>query len=248
MKKIDISRLEHWRPINLRIGFAVSLALMVLAFSWTAERPPLEDPYEDFVEIGEVEIIPPTTHPKKKELPPPPKALPTDFEIMPDPVPFEPFEPSIVEPIEPEPGVVYTEPARQPFAPVPAFEPPKAPEEELPFIIVEEMPRFPGCEEEGLSKKEKAACAETKLLRFLADQLTYPNIARANGIEGMVVVTFVVEKDGSISNAKVLRDIGGGCGAAALQVAQSMPDWIPGKQRGRAVRVQYNLPVRFRLH
>ena len=60
-------------------------------------------------------------------------------------------------------------------------------------------------------------------------------------------VTFVIEKDGSIANAKVLRDIGGGCGQEALRVVKSMPKWKPGRQHGNAVRVQFNLPISFNL-
>ena len=97
------------------------------------------------------------------------------------------------------------------------------------------------------NKKEKETCATNRLLQFLAQNLHYPSIARENGIEGAVVISFVVETDGSISGAKVVRDIGGGCGAEALRVVNEMPVWRPGMQRGRAVRVQFNLPVRFRL-
>ncbi|MBR3939337.1 MAG: energy transducer TonB, partial [Bacteroidales bacterium] len=68
-----------------------------------------------------------------------------------------------------------------------------------------------------------------------------------SGITGRVFLTFVVEKDGSIANARILRDIGGGCGQEALRVVKSMPKWTPGEQRGRPVRVQFNLPVSFEL-
>ncbi|MBR3939047.1 MAG: energy transducer TonB, partial [Bacteroidales bacterium] len=68
-----------------------------------------------------------------------------------------------------------------------------------------------------------------------------------SGITGRVFLTFVVEKDGSIANARILRDIGGGCGQEALRVVKSMPKWIPGEQRGIPVRVQFNLPVYFKL-
>ncbi|MBR5029263.1 MAG: energy transducer TonB, partial [Bacteroidales bacterium] len=71
--------------------------------------------------------------------------------------------------------------------------------------------------------------------------------AKQQNLEGRVFVTFVVEKDGSIANPKVLRDIGGGCGEEAIRVVRSMPKWKPGKQRGKAVRVQFNLPVMFQL-
>lgn len=248
MKKTDISRLRHWRPINLRIGFALSLALVILAFGWTTERPAFEDPYADFVEIGDVEIIPPTTHPEKKKMPPPPKPEPVNFEIKIDPVPITPYDPNIFDPVEPEPfeavGKIVA-PAKT-ASPIP----PKPIEKKEPdiFRVVEEMPRFKGCEDGSFSKKEKYKCAEEKLLTYLFYHLKYPNIARDNGIQGTVVIRFIIEKNGSISNAEIVRDIGGGCGREALRVVENMPDWLPGKQRGREVPVQYNLPVRFRLN
>lgn len=105
-------------------------------------------------------------------------------------------------------------------------------EEEI-FVVVENEPEFPG----GMDS----------LMAFLARNIVYPKTAKENGIQGKVFLTFCVEKDGSISNIKVLRDIGGGCGAEAVRVVKMMPKWTPGKQRGKAVRVQYNLPIQFIL-
>lgn len=86
------------------------------------------------------------------------------------------------------------------------------------------------------------------LYQFLAENIKYPQIARDNGIHGKVYITFVVERDGSITDIKVLRDIGGGCGAEAVRVAKSMPKWKPGKKDGQTVRVRFNLPVNFDLN
>ena len=108
------------------------------------------------------------------------------------------------------------------------------------------MPRFPGCEELD-TRSEKQACANKKLLQFIGESLKYPSLAREADIQGTVVIRFVVEKDGSISNAEVVRDIGGGCGKEALRVVNKMPTWIPGSQQGHKVRVQFNLPIRFKL-
>lgn len=118
-------------------------------------------------------------------------------------------------------------------------------EEEPIYKIVEQMPRFPGCETEEVSESEKTKCAQDKMFKFIYDNIHYPAQARIKGIGGRVVVRFVVEKDGSISNTEIVRDIGGGCGKAAINVLKKMPNWIPGKQRGKPVRVQYNLPVKF---
>lgn len=102
------------------------------------------------------------------------------------------------------------------------------------FNVVESDPKFPG----GMAA----------LYRFLAQNIKYPQLARENGITGKVYVTFIVERDGSIANPKVIRNIGGGCGAEAIRVVKMMPRWKPGRQRGKRVRVQYNLPISFNLH
>lgn len=102
-----------------------------------------------------------------------------------------------------------------------------------PFTIVEEMPEFPGGQE--------------ALFAYIGKALKYPEEAVEAGIEGVVYITFVVEADGTITGAKVIRGIGGGCDEEAVRVVGSMPNWKPGKQRGKAVRVQYNLPLRFKL-
>ncbi|MBL4650155.1 MAG: energy transducer TonB, partial [Aureispira sp.] len=127
--------------------------------------------------------------------------------------------------------------------------PPKEPEI---FTIVEQMPRFPGCEDQAGDNNAKKACADQKLLKFIYENISYPTMARENGIEGMSVVSFTVMEDGSIKNAKILRDPGGGCGKEALRIIKMMnkmsKKWTPGKQRGKSVRVKYNLPVRFKLN
>lgn len=101
------------------------------------------------------------------------------------------------------------------------------------FTIVEQMPEFPGGQEE--------------LFRYLQKNIKYPPIARENGITGSVFVQFVVEKGGNISDVKLLKGIGGGCDEEALRVVRSMPAWKSGKQNGKPVSVQYNLPIRFTI-
>lgn len=101
------------------------------------------------------------------------------------------------------------------------------------FVVVEEMPEYPG----GMAA----------LTEFVATNLQYPEEAKKAKIEGRVFVHFVVEKDGSIKDVKVLKGLGYGCDEEAIRVATSMPKWKPGKQRGKEVRVAYNLPIRFTL-
>lgn len=117
------------------------------------------------------------------------------------------------------------------------YEAPEIEEEEIVeeevFLSVEENPEFPG--------------GTAKLLEYVQKNLKYPMMARESDIQGRVFVGFVVEKDGSISNVKVLRGIGGGCDEEAVRVVQSLPKFKPGKQRGNPVRVQYTLPIVFKL-
>ena len=106
-------------------------------------------------------------------------------------------------------------------------------EEEKPYVHVEQMPQFPGGQQE--------------LLKFIADELKYPVIAQENGIEGMVVVQFVVKADGHVGDIKVVRSLDPYCDKEAIRVVQALPQWVPGKQNGRNVPVYYTLPIRFKL-
>ncbi len=101
------------------------------------------------------------------------------------------------------------------------------------FLAVEDPPRFPGGE----------AARHT----FIQENTRYPKTANEKNIQGTVYVTFVVEPNGSLSGIKVLRGIGGGCDEEAIRVVNSMPKWLPGKQKGQAVRVQINMPIKFVL-
>lgn len=129
------------------------------------------------------------------------------------------------------------------------------PEDTTIYRVVEAMPRFPGCENLDTTEVVKAKCAEANLLAFFYENIVYPLEARQNGNEGTVVLSFVVEKDGYISQPKIIKDIGGGCGEEALRVARGMNEalknaglkWTPGRKDGRPVRVAYTLPLRFKL-
>lgn len=114
------------------------------------------------------------------------------------------------------------------------------------FQVVESMPMFPGCSNEKDSNKRRK-CSSEKMLEFIYGNLQYPKAAKDASIEGTVVTRMIVETDGSITNVEVVRDLEMGCGAEAKRVVESMPKWIPGTQRGRAVPVYFNLPIRFRL-
>ncbi len=120
-------------------------------------------------------------------------------------------------------------------------------ENEEVFTVVEQMPRFPGCENTGLSNPDLKNCADAKMLEFVYDNLEYPTAALNNNIEGTAVIRFIVEANGCISNPEILKNLDFGTGEEALRVVTLMPTWIPGKQRGEPVAVYFNLPVRFRL-
>ncbi len=104
-------------------------------------------------------------------------------------------------------------------------------DDDLLFVQVDEDPEFPGGEE--------------AMRKFIEDNLQYPRLAAENGISGKVYVTFVIDTDGTVLKPRLLRDIGGGCGTEAIRIIKLMPKWKPGKQNGKPVRVQYNLPVVF---
>jgi protein TonB len=110
---------------------------------------------------------------------------------------------------------------------------PKPEVENKVFDVVEQMPSFPG--------------GNAALMEYLQQNVKYPVVAQENGVQGRVVVSFVVEKDGSITDVKVVRSVDPSLDKEAARVVKSMPRWIPGKQNGSAVRVKYNVPVSFRL-
>ena len=119
------------------------------------------------------------------------------------------------------------------------------------YTVLEEMPRFPACEQLDTTIDVKNECAQRSLLAFVNRTVVYPMEARQNGNEGTVVVTFIVEPDGSLTSPNIVKDIGGGCGLAVLDVVQLMNQqqirWVPGKKGGAPVRARYSLPVKFKI-
>ena len=101
------------------------------------------------------------------------------------------------------------------------------------FVVVEEQAEFPG----GMEA----------MYAYIVKNLKYPEAAKEKGIEGRVFVSFIIEKDGSISNILIKRAIGGGCEEAAVEMIKNMPKWKPAKQRGKPVRCQFTLPIKFEL-
>jgi protein TonB len=172
---------------------------------------------------------------KKVEPPPPPVEPPPPLKI--ESVQFTQLE-AADEPVEEPPptqealtetnaGTITQEGEKMDAPPPPVETEPQI------FTIVEEMPSFPG--------------GEAELFKYLGKTVKYPPMAQDANITGVVYMTFVVDENGKVKDPKVLRGIGGGCDEEALRVVKNMPNWEPGKQRGKPVRVQYNLPIRFTL-
>jgi len=128
----------------------------------------------------------------------------------------------------------YTKEVMMDLPPPEESEPNKSlPDDSLIFTIVEDQPEFPG--------------GNDSLKAYIKRNIQYPKEALEKGIEGTVFVTFIVEKDGSVSGVQVLRGIGKGCDKEAMRVIRNMPRWKPGYQRGNPVRVKYHVPIRFKL-
>lgn len=101
------------------------------------------------------------------------------------------------------------------------------------YMVVEDMPEFPG--------------GNDSMMKFISNNLVYPKVAKENKIQGYVVLQFIVDEEGKIINARVLKGIGHGCDEEALRVIHSMPKWKPGKQRGKAVSTYSTIPIIFKL-
>lgn len=221
-KKSPKADLESKKRIFLQIGIALALLAVLVAFEWKQyERPEFDLGILD-MEIIEEEEIPIT---RQEEPPPPPPPEPSqELVIVDDDVEID--EEFIID-VE---ATIFTE--VQEFRPIIVQE--EEVQEDVIFTVVEDQPAFPGGEEARI--------------RYLSANINYPQMAREAGIQGTVFVTFVVERDGSVTDVRVLRGIGGGCDEEAVKVVANMPRWQPGRQRGQPVRVQFNMPIRFVLN
>lgn len=228
-KKSEKANLENKRSIYFQFGIIIALGLAFAAFEW-------ESPAKTRVATGGTiwDLIPTdtviNTVQKEEKITPPKPILSYELNLVDDDKLIK-DGPDVFEIIDQEIPTDYV------FNPGTSKD--LAPEEDagdnngIPFIIVEKMPVFEG--------------GEAEMYKFLKENLEYPQIAKETGIQGVVYTTFVVEKDGSISNIKLLRGIGGGCDEEALRVISLMPKWTPGLQRMKPVRVAFNMPISFKL-
>jgi protein TonB len=221
IKKSEKADLEKNRNTYTMVGMIITLALVWFAFEYKTYDQANIDLMQTALLDDEEDVVLQT----ERNTPPPPPPPPTQttiIKIVEDDIKVDDLDISIETDDEEEiEEQIITQEEEKEVA-----------EEEI-FVFVEDQPGFPGGDEARLN--------------YLRQNIKYPEMANENNIQGTVHVTFVVEKDGSVSNVKVLRGIGGGCDEEAVRVIKSMPRWTPGKQRGRAVRAQFNMPIRFVL-
>lgn len=224
VKKSQKASLEDKKIIYVLMGFVFVLSVCYVAFEWTEkEVTKYEVADTDFLFEEEVEIQ--QTSQQETPPPPPPPAV-QEVEVLnvvEDDVETESIEINTED--EKDVEVVIAPPVEAPV---------EEEEEEVVFVVVETMPEFPG--------------GQQALFKYLSENVKYPVIAQENGIQGRVICQFVVNKDGAIVDVEVVRSGGDpSLDKEAVRVIKSMPKWHPGKQRGKAVRVKYTVPVNFRL-
>jgi len=217
------SDLENKRGIYFQVGMVLSLAVVLAAFEWRTAGPggvtlDFGRPIDTDEDLAEITVQ------KKKEPPKPVPVLVKKIVVTFNDAKIDDEPPEIRAEVD---ETTTNDPNYSPK------EPDREQPEPQPFRIVEEMPSFPG--------------GESALLAYLAQETKYPQLARETGIQGTVLVLFVVEKDGRITHIQVARTVGGGCDEEAVRVIENMPVWNPGKQRGVPVRVQMVIPVKFVL-
>lgn len=225
IKKSPKADLEGKKTTWLLIGFVLILAVMFVAFEWTERDKQVTTDSGAEMPIFEEEMIPITEQEEPKQAPPPPEAPKVEEVLQIAENDADVQETTIRSSEENNQAVEIKY-----VAPVVEEE---EPEEAEIFMVVEEMPEFPG----GM-----AEC-----LKFLGKNIKYPTIAQENGVQGRVIVQFVVNQDGSIVDPVVVRSVDPYLDKEALRVIKTMPKWKPGKQRGKAVRVKYTVPVTFKL-
>ncbi len=234
IKKAKKADLEGQKSTSLLIGYIITLATIFVAFEWTTREYKETEPVIYAASVPyEEEIIPITQPIFQTAAPPPPVEVPQVAEIIDIVENDEEIEEEEIQSTEDTQEAITgpTGPVVSgPVGPVMAAE--EGDEGEV-FQVVEQMPEFPG----GMDK----------LMEYLSKNIKYPSMAQENNIQGRVIVEFVVNKDGSIVEPKVMRSVDTSLDNEAMRVIKSMPKWTPGKQRGKAVRVRYTVPVLFRL-
>ncbi len=225
IKKSPKADLEGKKTTWFLVGLVLILAAMFVAFEWT-KRDVVITGDSGIVDVPfEEEMVPITEQEEPKQAPPPPEA-PKVEEVLQIADNDANVQESTIQSNEDKGQAVE-------IKYVPEVVEEEEVEEQQIFQVVEEMPEFPG----GMGE----------CLKFLAKNIKYPTIAQENGVQGRVIVQFVVNQDGSIVDPVVVRSVDPYLDKEALRVIKMMPKWKPGKQRGKAVRVKYTVPVTFKL-
>ena len=225
VKKSPKADLEGKKTSNLLIGAIMTLSVLFIGFEWSERDKKVTTDTGLQEVVFEEEIIPITEQEQPKQAPPPPEAPKVEevLEIMDN---DSEVEESTIQASDDTQAAVEVK-----YTPVEVEE--EEVEEQQIFQVVEEMPEFPG----GMGE----------CMKFLGKNIKYPTISQENGVQGRVIVQFVVNRDGSIVDPVVVRGVDPYLDKEALRVISTMPKWKPGKQRGKAVRVKYTVPVMFRL-
>jgi periplasmic protein TonB len=229
-KKTDKANLENKRTIFLQVGFIITLSVLLLAFEWTTSQKAVADLGDLSAMNLEEDLTPITRQEEVKPPPPPPKPQVTEIlNIVQDDVEIE-DELEITD-------IESNQDIRVDITNVDE-------EEEDPnvFFVVEDMPIF--MPDKCKTKEE----GDAELNRHIARSIKYPDIARENGIQGRVYVSFVVSSKGKVTEVKILRGVDPSIDQEAIRVIQNLPDFSPGKQRGKPVKVAYNVPINFKLN
>ncbi len=228
VKKSPKADLEKGKGLSLLMGFVIALGILYVGFEWgsrdikvaTADEGVKDVVVEEEIEITRQDNTPPPPPP------PPPAPIADQLNVVDDDIELD--EQVIISSEDDQSQV-----QQQTYvAPAPVEEVEEEAEEQI-FTVVEKNPEFPG--------------GAAALMKYLRDNINYPVIAQENGIQGRVICEFVVNRDGSIVDAKVLRGVDPSLDKEALRVVNSMPKWNPGEQRGKPVRVRFTLPVQFKL-
>lgn len=250
MKKQDISRLRKNRFVNFKLGLIGALAFITMAFNFVTVAPNnvTELKAEITLDKEDFKVIR-TKH--KKTTPPPPSLTPSEkIETVEEYTTQEELQPeTISENIDEGEEVIFDDPiddGEDEIEPEIDEDPIDFIDEEPVLDFAEYMPNFGNCDV-TLDKDKYKECSDNALLAFFAKNIRYPAVARENGIEGRVIIKFVVDENGVIQNPRVLRGVAGGCSEEALRVLNSMPQWRAGRHGGRNVKVHFTMPISFRL-
>jgi len=224
-KKSQKADLEGKKTIFLEIGFVLTLLIVWWAFEFSTKAEKAEDLGTVAFTEDVVEEIP-ITRQEQIELPPPPpqQTVADIIEVVDDKIEIN--EDLTIDEADENTAVEIQEIVE--VAPVEEEE-----EEAAPFVIVEDMPEFKG--------------GEKALLKYIAEHVVYPEIAKENDIQGTVYVKFVVNEKGKVTNVGLLRGVDPLLDKEAIKVIESLPDWKPGKQSGKNVKVSMQVPIKFQL-